>query len=502
MSAPVDHVALQARLQPERPAAVDLASGRSWTYARLDETLARAAGALAARGVRAGDRVAALGRNRVSLLVLHLACARLGAIYVPLNWRLQPHEIAALIDDADPALLLGDQELARAGAEGVSLDAFDAEVEAAAPLVTPAIDRERASLILYTSGTSGRPKGVLLSERNLDQTAVNFGRLGRVTDASVFLVDAPMFHVIGLVTSIRPTFLHGGTVLVSDGFDPARTQARIGDGALGVSHYFCVPQMAAQLRAQAGFEPGFYRGLTALFTGGAPHPAQDIRAWLADGVPVVDGFGMSEAGTVFGMPVDPALIDARAGSAGVAMPGVRARIVDEAGEDCPEGVAGELLLRGDNLFSGYWRRPRETEAAFTEDGWFRTGDIARADADGFHWLVDRKKDMFISGGENVYPAEIEALASVHPAVAECAVVGLPDPRWGEVGHLAVVVRPGETLGGEQLLNWLEPRLARYKLPKGVTLLERLPRTGSGKIQKAELRTSLLDALHPAGGGVS
>lgn len=502
MSAPVDHVGLQARLQPEGLAAVELASGRKWTYAGLDAVLAKAAGALAARGIGLGDRVAALSRNRVSLLVLHLACARLGAIYVPLNWRLQAVEIAALIEDAEPALLLGDGELALAGIEGLSLEAFEVEIEAATPLATPTIDKDRPSLILYTSGTSGRPKGVLLSERNLDQTAINFGRLGRVAHDSVFLVDAPMFHVIGLVTSLRPTFLHGGTVLISDGFVPARTQARIGDGRLAVSHYFCVPQMAAQLRCQPGFDPALYRGLTAIFTGGAPHAACDIRAWLADGVPVADGFGMSEAGTVFGMPVDPALIDARAGSAGVAMPGVSARIVDDEGGDCPDGVAGELLLKGDNLFSGYWRRARETEAAFTGDGWFRTGDIARADAEGFHWLVDRKKDMFISGGENVYPAEIEMVAAAHPAVAECAVVGLPDPRWGEVGHLAVVVRPETEFRREQLLAWLEPRLARYKLPKAVIVLDRLPRTGSGKVQKAELRAWLLEGADVAGRAAS
>lgn len=487
----VDHAAVQARLQPDRTAAVDLASGRRWTYAALDAAVARAATVLRRRGVGEGDRLAALARNRVLLAVLHLACARLGAMYVPLNWRLSPAEIAALIADAEPALIVGDAQLAAAGVAGVDLDALQAEIDAAEPETPARIDRERPSLILYTSGTSGRPKGVLLSERNLDQTAINFGRLGRVTHESAFLVDAPMFHIIGLVTSVRPALAHGGTMVVSDGFEPGRTLDRLGDPALGITHYFCVPQMAAALRAQARFDADKLRRLTAVFTGGAPHPAADIRAWLADGIPVVDGYGMSEAGTVFGMPADLALIDARAGSAGLAMPAVATRIVDDQDRDCPPGVAGELLLKGDNVFQGYWRRPDETARAFTADGWFRTGDIARADAEGYHWLVDRKKDMFISGGENVYPAEIEAALADHPAIAECAVVGMPDPRWGEVGHLVAAPREGTALDLATVLNHLEDRLARYKLPKALTLVAALPRTGSGKVLKTILRERLL-----------
>lgn len=488
---PMDHVAVQARLQPDRVAAVDLAGGRRWTYAELDLAIARAAGVLRRRGIGEGERLAVLARNRVLLAVLHLACARLGALFVPLNWRLSSGEIAALVEDAAPALIVGDALLGAAGLLGLDLNALQAEIDAAQPETSTQGDRERPSLILYTSGTSGRPKGALLSERNLDQTAINFGRLGKVTHQSTFLVDAPMFHIIGLITSIRPALMHGGTVLVSDGFEPSRTLSRLADPALGVTHYFCVPQMAAMLRGLPNFDGAALSRLTAVFTGGAPHPAADIRAWLQQGVPVVDGYGMSEAGTVFGMPADIGLIDARAGSAGLAMPAVATRIVDEQDNDCPPGAAGELLLKGDNVFQGYWRRSEETERAFTADGWFRTGDIARADTEGYHWLVDRKKDMFISGGENVYPAEIEAALADHPAIAECAVVGMPDPRWGEIGHLVATCRDGAVLDLAIILNHLENRLARYKLPKALTLVAALPRTGSGKIQKTILREQLL-----------
>jgi fatty-acyl-CoA synthase len=331
---------------------------------------------------------------------------------------------------------------------------------------------------------------VLLSEKNIDQTAISFSVLGEVTQRSSFLCDAPMFHIIGLITSLRPALLRGGRLIVSDGFIPARTLARLSDPELGITHYFCVPQMAALLRAEPAFDPERLRHLVAIFTGGAPHPAPAIQAWLDVGIPIVDGFGMSEAGTVFGMPVDRDIIAGRAGAAGIAMPGLQTRIIGVSGDDCGPGEAGELLLKGENITAGYWQRPDETAHAFTDDGWFRTGDIARADAEGFHWLVDRKKDMFISGGENIFPAEVEAAAIAHPDIAECAVVGLPDARWGEVGHLSVVLKAGSKLSAEGLLAFLETRIARFKLPKTILFVPALPRNGAGKLIKAEIKRQL------------
>ncbi|MCC7060939.1 MAG: AMP-binding protein, partial [Burkholderiaceae bacterium] len=331
MAGAVDHVGLQARLQPDRLAAADLATGRRWTYRAFDRAIGQCATVLRARGIAVGDRVAVLARNRVGLVILHLACARLGAIYVPLNWRLSASELADLVADCEPALLMGDASLDAAGLAGESLDAFFEAVDAAQPAAPAPIDPDRPSLILYTSGTSGRPKGALLSERNLAETAINISLLIEIDRASVVLCDAPMFHVIGLVTNVRGPLMRGGTILVSDGFVPARTLQRLGDRVLGVTHYFCVPQMAAALRAQPDFDPAALRGLKGLFTGGALHPAALIRAWLADGIAAVDGYGMTEAGTVFGMPLDKALIDGHAGSAGVAAPGVQTRIVDAKG---------------------------------------------------------------------------------------------------------------------------------------------------------------------------
>ena len=361
-------------------------------------------------------------------------------------------------------------------------------VEAQAPAPRrPFPAGDAPSIILYTSGTSGRPKGVIVTERNAFATAVNFSALGQVGNASIFLCDAPMFHVIGLITCLRPPLLQGGTVLISPSFDPGLTNRRLADPALGITHYFCVPQMARMLRDHQDFAPSNWTSLIAIFTGGAPNPAVDVLWWLQQGIRMADGFGMTEAGTVLCMPVDAGQIARKAGSSGLPGPSVLLRIVDDEGRDVAAGEAGELWLSGPNVTPGYWNRPEETARAFTADGWLRSGDIARRDADGFVTLVDRRKDMFISGGENVYPVEIEMVLLDHPDTAEAAVIGVADERWGEVGRAFVVAKPGRALDLAALASHCNARIARYKVPKEFLLTEALPRTSSGKIQKHILR---------------
>lgn len=487
MSSSVDLLGFQARFQPDRLAALDLTSKRRWTYRALDRAVGQCASLLVAHNIRVGDRVASLAKNRVELIILHLACSRVGAIYVPVNWRLSSQEIQSLLENAKPTLVYGDACLESKGINGIALDQLAAQIDAEQPLPAKPIDDELPSLILYTSGTSGRPKGVMLSERNLTETAINFTLLGQVTGRSVFLCDAPMFHIIGLVTNIRPALMNGASILVSSGFNAEQTLSRLSDPTLGVSHYFCVPQMAQALRAEKNYAPSKLKGLSGLFTGGAPHPKAHIQAWLDDGIAVVDGFGMSEAGTVFGMPLDAALIQAHAGSVGIATPRVRTRIVDHDGRDCPPGEAGELLLKGANITSGYWRSSNDTEAAFTDDGWFRTGDIMREDDQGYYWLLDRSKDMFISGGENVYPSEIEAVLASYEQITECAVIGVADQQWGEVGHLFVVAAASVELDVQSIHHYLREHIAHYKVPKHISVIDALPRNSAGKVQKIKLR---------------
>ncbi len=486
-----DYVRLHAAARPDHVACLDLSSGRSWTYAELDRALDRYTAALSRP---AGDRIVVLARNSGEQLVTYLGCARARLVFVPLNWRLAEAELRQLVEDSEPSLVLHDEAYAATavriagGVECLGLDALATRAAAADPR-RGAARFEDLTTLLYTSGTSGRPKGVRVTERNAFFTGLNFMTLGEVTGASVMLCDSPMFHVIGLVASIRAVVMCGGTLLMSSGFDPAVTLGRLSDPALRVSHYFCVPQMAERLFSSPRFEPRDLRGLTALFTGGAPNPAANVRRWLDRGLKLVDGFGMTEAGTVLGMPLDAGQLRGKAGASGLPAPTVEVRIVDAEGQDVADGVPGELLIRGPNVTAGYWRREQETRAAFADGGWLRSGDLGSRDADGYISIVGRRKEMFISGGENVYPVEVEACLIEHPAVREVAVVGVPDPDWGEVGQAFVVLNESQAPDAEALRTYLAGRLARYKVPRHWQFVAVLPRTATGKLQKHLLPVS-------------
>lgn len=482
----MDYVRFHAQLHGDKLAVRDLVSDRSWTYAQLDRFVVGCVGLLGSRGVGQGDRVACLAKNCAEIIVLHHACARIGALFVPLNWRLSSAEIEALVEDCSPTVIFGDELAAQLGIEVEDISALERNCENISAGPSLPVTGDFPSLMLYTSGTTGLPKGVMLSEGNLYETAINFSLLGEVEASSSFLCESPMFHIIGMVTSVRPAFLMGGTVVVSDRFVPDQTLDRLSDPDLKITHYFCVPQMALALRAAENFDPDRLRNMKAIFTGGAPHPEAQIREWLEDDIPIVDGYGMSEAGTVFGMPLDIKLIHEKAGCVGIPTPRLQARIVNAAGRTLGPGEAGELQLRGANITCGYWRREAEFAKTLTEDGWFRTGDILVQDEDGFYRVTDRKKDMFISGGENVYPAEVEAILVKYPGIVELAVAGVEDDRWGEVGCLFYVPKAGE-IALSDIESFLEGKLARYKVPKRMLAIDALPRNSVGKVLKHELR---------------
>ena len=484
----MDYVHFHAQLHCDHLAVTDITHDRHWTYRQFDSLIGACVGVLGESGVGEGDRVACLSMNRAEVIALHHACARLGAIFVPLNWRLSAAEITDLIEDCTPSVLYGDELAAELGIMARDINGLIAECESIKPGEAGQKSPDLPSLMLYTSGTTGRPKGVLLSERNLSEIAINSSLLLEAEATSRFYCESPMFHVIGMVTMVRGPLMVGAQVLVSDRFIPERTFARLADDELGITHYFCVPQMAQSIRACEGFDATKLRRLKGLFTGGAPHPEPQIRDWLSEGVTIVDGYGMTEVGTTFGMPRDHTLIDSKAGCVGIPTPRVQARLVDAEGIPVAPGIPGELELHGDNVTVGYWGRMEEFNAGLSEDGWFRTGDIMTCDEDGYFRVTDRKKDMFISGGENVYPVEVEAALDKFPGVVELAVIGVPDPRWGEVGCLYYV--PGEDGGSmdiESLESYLSDSLARYKIPKILRQLEALPRNGVGKLMRHELR---------------
>lgn len=496
-----DPVGYRAKVSPNAVAVRTLTDGSSLTYAALDDRIARCAallhGLFGARGEQ--FRVAGLARNCVDLLVLAFACQRIRAVFVPLNWRLNAAELAAIIADCDPELVVYEAEfepLAKGLVDnaprlmifpfGGGVEGLDTRLAATSPMPRLRGDADQPAILLYTSGTTGMPKGVILTRRNLFYSAVNFSFVGEVTPGSVTFCDLPFFHTIGLVAIARTTLMMGGTLVISDRFVPERTIACLNDEALGVTHYFAVPQMASILRDQPGYAPDRMRRLKAIFIGGAPLPPPLVAAYLADGVALVNGYGMSEAGTVMHMPLDPDAIATRHGSIGFPAPLIELKICDPDGREVDAGEIGEIWLRGPSVSPGYWNKPKETQAAY-HDGWLRTGDMAKRDEAGFHILADRLKDMFISGGENVYPAEIEGVLAGHPAVAEVAVIGVPDPRWGEVGVAYVVLRPGESVGEDVLKDLCAKTLAAYKRPAHVVYLDAIPRNAAGKPQKHLLR---------------
>lgn len=499
----VDPLATYSKFQPTRDACHDLDTGRCWSYAALDSAVDRTASWLIEQtGPATGDRVATLARNCVELLILQLACARAGAIFVPLNWRLAPAEISFLVEDAAPAILFHDSdfvEAARTAAAGARTRFYDLQ-EAGEGLhmlvdegtAKPPAEARRAldapATLLYTSGTSGRPKGVIVTEANAYFGCSNFIHGNGVSRTSVFLCDMPMFHTAGLYAAVRTPLLAGGTVLISKGFDAARTLARLGDPALRISHYFSVPQMAQRLWQEPSFDPVALRRLTIYAVGGAPSPPAQIERFIRAGIPMSNGFGMSETGSNFGVPLDdPEAVIAKRGTCGLPYLWVQARVVDEKGKDAPHGAAGELWIAGPSVTPGYWNRPEETRKAF-EGPWFKTGDAAIRDVDGFYYLVDRKKDMFISGGENVYPAEVEAVLAELEDVAEAAVIGVPHLKWGEVGRAYVIPKGGAHLAEHDLRSHCRERLARYKVPETFVITHTIPRTASGKVQKHLLKS--------------
>jgi fatty-acyl-CoA synthase len=504
-----DPIQYHAGVRPNRLACLEFRSRERLTYRELDRQIAQCAGLLVKMlGKPAGVRVAVLARNSLDLVLLHYACERTGAIFVPLNWRLSGPELKLLLEDARPRIFVYEEEFDRAAVEAASglsqlsvirialgNNEFRSGVRASEPAANSFAPLDAPCTFLDTAGTTGKPKGVIVTRANLFFGAFNISHVAHLGPDSVMLCDAPMFHVIGLSAQVRGTFYAGGVLVISDRFTPSGTLERIADRELGVTHYFCVPQMAQAVIDDPSFRSQNLSHLKGLFIGGAPLPETLALRFVAAGVCVSQGFGMSETGTVAHMPLDLDVIRRKPRSVGLPAPAVEMRLVTADGRDTTPGEPGELWLRGPGISPGYWNQPEVTRQAFA-GGWFHTGDVARRDDDGFYELVDRLKDMYITGGENVYPFEVESAILTLPGVADAAVVGVPSERWGESGCAYVALRPGATVTAEQVLAHCATRLARFKLPAWVRFVESIPRTASGKILKDVLRRDF--AGKPAG----
>jgi fatty-acyl-CoA synthase len=484
-----DWLAKRELLTPDKIALIDAATGERRTYRQWNARANAVAHLLRERlGVQKGDRVAVLAANAPEYLDLLFAVGKLGAILAPLNWRLTVRELEVILRDCTPAALFYDDayaDNARQVSEllSIPLARLGEQSESSAPISTPDLTLEDPFLILYTSGTTGIPKGALLSHRMITWNCVNTEISWDLWGTDITPTFAPFFHSGGINVLTLPLVHKGGTIVLLRSSDPGAVLESIERERCTI--VFAVPTVFQMMLEHPRFADTDLSSVRFCVTGGSSCPIPIIEGYFKRGLTFRQGYGLTEVGVnCFSLAPEDAL--RKAGSVGQPVFHSEARIVDDQGQEVGVDEVGELVLAGPHVCSGYWNRLEATAEAF-QNGWWHTGDLARRDAEGYYYIVGRKKDMLISGGENIYPAEIEGLLATHPRIAEAAIIGVPDAKWGEVGRAVVVARPGETLTAEEVLAFCDGKLARYKIPKSVVFAPILPRNAMGKVIKAELR---------------
>ena len=503
-----DYLGRRAIYSPERLAVVDAGKSPAWrlSYAQMNERANRLANWLRqTAGVQPGDRVAILARDGVEHLDTFFACSKLGAMHTALNWRLHWREIAGILANTTPKVLIYSHDFlssvtplqaddrARSVAHYLHLDGagsaslhYETILQSAspAPVTAASVTEETIAALIFTGGTTDLPKAAQISHRMIAWNSLNT-IIHDLHHDDVYLNVFPLFHTGGLFVYTLPNVILGGVTILTRQFDAAQVLNLIAQER--VTLFAGVPTMYQMLTQSPNWETADLSSLRFCTSGGAPLPVSLVQKYTAEkGIRFKQGFGMTEFGPgIFALAAEDAI--AKAGSIGRPNFFVDARIVDDQNRPLSAHEVGELVLRGPSQSSGYFRNPQASAAAMDDDGWFHTGDLAQFDDDWYFTIVDRKKDMFISGGENVYPAEIEAVLYQHPAVHMCAVIGLPDERWGEVGLACVVLKPGAAAAAADLLAFMQQHLARYKVPRRVELMDALPISGAGKILKRELK---------------
>jgi len=488
-------------LTPAKEAVVD--GEKRLSYRELNHRVNRLANALLGQGLRNGDRMAILSYNRLEFIEGIMAAAKLGLVLVPLNWRLTAAELAFIINDSETETLLFDIELVEL-VKGVQkktrLKQFivfgDADMHEARvyesliedqsetePQIDVAPTLDTPHIIMYTAGTTGKPKGAILSQGASFWNVLNLNLALDFTSDDRNLLVLPMFHIGGIGLFTLPMLYDGGTVVIQRTFDPVKTLALLQEEKITL--FFGVPAIFLALIQHPEFKAEAFKSVRVVMSGGAPLPVSLVEQYHQAGIVLQQGFGMSEAAPSIAT-LDQNLSLEKAGSIGKAVFHLDARIVDDDMKELPAEDVGELVIRGPNLLQGYWNLSDATEAAFT-DGWFHTGDLARMDAEGCLYIVERKKDMFISGGENVYPAEVENVIFQIPQIAEAAVIGVKDQKWGEVGRAVIALKEGQKVTADEIIDHLKGSLAKYKIPKSVVFIDQLPRNAAGKVLKNILR---------------
>lgn len=432
--------------------------------------------------------------NSSDLYEILFACWRLGAIYMPINWRLAPPELAAIVEDASPTVMIVDAAF-KSSVRELNLPAwwrtdsddnpFETEIAAADPWEGFAkLDLSMTANLLYTSGTTGRPKGVISTWR-MQAMAVNQAAHTILGSATRTLTAAPMFHTAGLNSFALPLFYYGGTVHIMQHWDAEEALSHLSSPELGITHTLGVPVQFQMMTQCAGFDDATFPSLVRAGVGGAPVTEELLTQYQSKGLMLCNSYGMTEVFGVATLPPEKA--KEKLGCVGWSVIGTEIRIADDTDAPVQQGDKGEIQIKSEGVTPGYWNAPDLTAASRTADGWFKTGDIGRFDEEGALYVVDRKKDMFISGGENVYPAEVENALALFSEIAEAAVIGVPDEQWGEVGHAIVVLKDNSALDGDAVRHRCTEYLARYKVPKHVSFTDKLPRSAQGKVQKADLK---------------
>jgi fatty-acyl-CoA synthase len=476
----------RARSTPGR-VAIECGSLR-WTYAELEHETTRLAAGLRARGLRPGDRVATLTHNSAEHVAVLFACARLSVILQPLSWRLAAPELAYQLADGEPSLVLATAELAelaRAAAGSLPVVALELEELAADGNPSEAVLDDDGLLLVYTGGTTGRSKGAVLTHANCFWTNLSLdGHVGLGSD-DVVLQTLPQFHVGGWNVLPLLAIWKGARLVIQPTFDAAEALAVIEREQ--VTATMGVPANYQFMADAPGFEAADVSTLRRAIAGGAPMSTTLIERWGARGVPITQGYGLTEAApNVLCLSPEDAL--RKAGCVGMPYPHVDVALRDAGSGAFVDGAGtGELVVSGPNVFAGYWRAPRATAEVFA-DGWLLTGDIAERDGEGCYRIVGRSKEIVLTGGENVYPVEVEDVLHAHPSVAEAAVIGVPDERWGEACLAFVALREGCSVTEAELVEHCRERLAAFKVPRSVRLVGALPRSALGKVRKDELRS--------------
>lgn len=510
-----DYLGRRALYSPEKLALVD--AGKQpplrLTYRQMNERANRFANWLqSAAHIKKGDRVAILARDGIEHLDSFFACGKLGAVHTALNWRLHGRELAALVEKTRPAVLLYSSEftdnvavidretaapdriahyihLEETGIEGSRPFSAVLREAPASPVTCESLTEEDTACLLFTGGTTGLPKGAMISHRMICWNAFNTV-IHDLHHEDVYLCVFPLFHAGGLFAYLSSQVIFGNTTVLTRQFDPVQVLDLIQQEQVTV--FAGVPTMYQLMTQAENWARTDLSSLRFCTSGGAPLPVPVIEQYTEEkGVRFKQGFGMTEFGPgLFALAPEDAV--RKAGSIGRPNFFIDVRVVDEQNQPLGPHQIGELVLKGPSGFSGYFNDPEETAAVLDSAGWFHTGDLVYYDQEHYFFVADRKKDLFISGGENIYPAEIEAALYKHPAVHLCAVVGIPDPRWGEVGKACVVLKPGGKVSAEELLGFLRERLAGYKVPKSVEFMDSLPLSGMGKVLRRELRRRFLE----------